>query len=165
MDVDVAGLSDSGLSQLYTAVVDEVEVRQARAVAERGLVEAIEFVQNAHGVTHVQGSPYSQPTGAHDAYTLGNEVTHDGGLWRSLWVVNVWEPGTVDGAWERVGDAPNTEPGPLPLDDYPAWEPSIHIKAGDLYAYEGGLYSAVQAHTSQPDWAPDLVPALWKKVG
>mgnify|MGYP002737464175 CR=1 FL=1 len=165
MNIDVKALSDSDLAQLYSQVVAETDRRQAIAVADQAVSEAMELVHNLHGVVHVQGAPYSQPLGAHDAYTLGNEVTHNGGLWRSRWAVNVWEPGTVDGAWERVGDAPDTEPGPLPLDDYPAWKPGIAVNAGDVYAHQGGLYSAIQAHTTQPDWAPDLVPAPWKKVG
>ena len=164
MDIIVGELSDSELAQLYTEVVAETDRRQAVAVAEQGLVEAIEFVQNAHGVIHVQGAPYSQPTGAHDAYTLGNEVTHDGGLWRSRWAVNVWEPGTVDGAWDRIGDAPD-EPAPVPVDDYPAWAPNISVSVGDVYTHNGVAYSAVQAHTTQAGWEPPAVPALWKKVG
>lgn len=164
MDIVVEELSDSELAQLYSQVVAETDRRQAVAVAEQGLVEAIEFVQNAHGVIHVQGAPYSQPTGAHDAYTLGNEVTHNGGLWRSRWVVNVWEPGTVDGAWDRIGDAPD-EPAPVPVDDYPAWAPNISVSVGVVYTHNGVAYGAVQAHTTQAGWEPPAAPALWKKVG
>lgn len=163
MDIDVKTLSDSELAHLYSQVAAETDRRQAIAVADQAVSEAMELVHNLHGVVHAQGAPYSQPLGAHDAYTLGNEVTHDGGLWRSLWVVNVWAPGVVDGAWERIGDAPD-EPEIVPVDDYPAWEPGIAVKPGEMYAHQGGLYQTVQAHTTQPDWAPDLVPALWKKV-
>ena len=34
-----------------------------------------------------------QPTGAHDAYALGAEVTHNGKIWVSATDSNVWEPG------------------------------------------------------------------------
>lgn len=34
-----------------------------------------------------------QPTGAHDAYALGAEVTHNGKTWVSATDSNVWEPG------------------------------------------------------------------------
>ena len=34
-----------------------------------------------------------QPTGAHDAYALGAEVTHNGKTWVSVADNNVWEPG------------------------------------------------------------------------
>ncbi len=33
-----------------------------------------------------------QPTGAHDAYAKGDEVTHNGKNWRSNIDANVWEP-------------------------------------------------------------------------
>ena len=34
-----------------------------------------------------------QPTGAHDAYGLGDIVTHNGQTWESTNAANVWEPG------------------------------------------------------------------------
>ena len=36
-----------------------------------------------------------QPTGAHDAYALGDRVKHVGKVWQSLIDANVWEPGTA----------------------------------------------------------------------
>ena len=35
---------------------------------------------------------------------------------------------------------------------------------GDVASYDGVLYRVVQAHTSQDDWTPDVVPALWTPV-
>jgi hypothetical protein len=44
-----------------------------------------------------------QPTGAHDAYDLGDIVTHNGKTWRSLIDANVWEPSTANPTlWEEV---------------------------------------------------------------
>ena len=37
--------------------------------------------------------PWVQPTGAHDAYGVGDEVTHNGQTWVSNTAANVWEPG------------------------------------------------------------------------
>ncbi len=37
--------------------------------------------------------PWIQPTGAHDAYTLGARVTHNSSNWESQYAANVWEPG------------------------------------------------------------------------
>lgn len=37
--------------------------------------------------------PWSQPAGAHDAYALGDRVTHNGQTWESTHADNVWEPG------------------------------------------------------------------------
>ena len=107
------------------------------------------------------GQPWVQPSGAHDVYGLGAEAVHKGHLWESDHPFNVWEPGTGD-LWIDKGEA--SEPDPLPLDEYPAWEPDITVKPGDPYTYEGGLYLALQAHKTQSDWTPDLTPALWKKV-
>ena len=37
--------------------------------------------------------PWVAPTGAHDAYALGDEVTHNGQTWVSDVDANTWEPG------------------------------------------------------------------------
>ena len=45
-------------------------------------------------------APWQQPSGAHDAYAKGDQVTHDGSTWTSTVDANVWEPGTGD-FWTR----------------------------------------------------------------
>ena len=35
---------------------------------------------------------------------------------------------------------------------------------GNRVQHLGKLYRCVQAHTSQSDWAPDVTPALWRKI-
>ena len=45
---------------------------------------------------------------------------------------------------------------------YPHWSVGIDYKIGDLVAYHGALYEVIQVHTSQADWTPDTVPALFK---
>lgn len=44
--------------------------------------------------------PWVQPTGAHDAYAMGDQVTHAGQTWVSTLDANVWEPGVF--GWEVV---------------------------------------------------------------
>lgn len=41
------------------------------------------------------------------------------------------------------------------------WAVGISYPVGALRNYEGKLYKCLQAHTSQADWTPDVVPALW----
>ena len=47
---------------------------------------------------------------------------------------------------------------------YPAWEIGAAYAVNDRRRYGVNLYKCVQAHTSQADWTPDAVPALWVKV-
>ena len=44
------------------------------------------------------------------------------------------------------------------------WEYGILYDVGDRVQYEGILYKCIQSHVSQPDWTPDLVPALFVRV-
>lgn len=45
---------------------------------------------------------WSQPTGAHDAYSAGDKVSHNGKRWTSDVDGNVWEPGVY--GWSEVTD-------------------------------------------------------------
>ena len=50
---------------------------------------------------------------------------------------------------------------------FPTWasvSDGIQVRAGERYWYDGKLYKVVQAHTTQPDWTPDVVPALFTVV-
>lgn len=42
------------------------------------------------------------------------------------------------------------------------WTTSTSYAIGDLRTYEARLYKCLQAHTSQDDWTPDIMPSLWK---
>lgn len=45
-----------------------------------------------------------------------------------------------------------------------AWSSGLSVEVGDVYTYTGSLWRCVQAHVTQADWTPDLVPSLWRKV-
>jgi len=44
--------------------------------------------------------PWVQPAGAHDAYDIGDKVTHNGKTWESTAAANIWEPGVF--GWEEI---------------------------------------------------------------
>ena len=44
---------------------------------------------------------------------------------------------------------------------YESWAPGTAYEAGDLREHAGTLWKCVQGHTSQSDWQPPVVPALW----
>jgi hypothetical protein len=45
---------------------------------------------------------------------------------------------------------------------YPKWESGKLVKIGEIYKYNNILYEVIQEHTTQIDWTPDIVPALFK---
>lgn len=57
-------------------------------------------VSGWHDSPEVGLPQWVQPTGAHDAYPLGAEVTHNGQDWRSDHAANVWEPGVF--GWSPI---------------------------------------------------------------
>ena len=44
---------------------------------------------------------------------------------------------------------------------YDKWQPNTKYKVGDRRRYEDNLYKCKQAHTSQAEYTPDMIPALW----
>lgn len=48
---------------------------------------------------------------------------------------------------------------------FASWSVDVDYAVGQIREDEGELYKCVQAHRSQTDWKPALVPALWKKIG
>ena len=45
---------------------------------------------------------------------------------------------------------------------YPDFVIGKSYAVGDLVEYNNELYEVIQSHTSQSDWTPDVVPALFK---
>lgn len=102
-----------------------------------------------------------QPQGAHDAYQIGDRVTHNGQVWESLVNGNTWEPGSpgAESLWLLVDDDGGEEPT-----EPAAWQPGVTYAVNDEVIYNGATYRCVQAHTSQVGWTPTAVPALWQLV-
>ena len=47
------------------------------------------------------------------------------------------------------------------IDLYPNYTIDTNYSVGDIFKYEGKLYKVIQAHTSQEDWLPNDLPALY----
>ena len=47
---------------------------------------------------------------------------------------------------------------------FDSWQAGVAYAVGDRRQYDGLLYRCVQAHTSQADWYPPAVPALWVRT-
>ena len=50
-------------------------------------------------------------------------------------------------------------------DAFPWWNGNgVELKAGQYIRYDDDVYQVIQNHTTQPDWTPDIVPALFNKI-
>ena len=47
---------------------------------------------------------------------------------------------------------------------FPVWQGEKAYAADERIRYVGKLYRCVQAHTSQADWTPDAVPAIYEVI-
>ena len=60
----------------------------------------------------------------------------------------------------KVGDLTEDEIADL-VDVFTPWSTGVAYALGDVRSYGGKVYECIQAHSSQVDWHPDAVPALW----
>ena len=44
------------------------------------------------------------------------------------------------------------------------WRPGITAEKDKIYRYGENIYKCIQPHTTQEDWTPDKVPALFVKI-
>lgn len=66
----------------------------------------------------------------------------------------------IEKASASLSDADAIEAAEL----FPAWAVGVAYSVGERVQYDGKLYKVVQAHTSQADWTPPTVPALFTEV-
>lgn len=169
---EIRGMSDEEWGSLWADLLAEFGRRQTMASAPGEIQRITEDYLAARDGTQPEPTQealadaaawpaWVQPTGAHDAYPLGYVVRHEGRLWRSEHAANAWQPGSqgAEGLWVEV--SPDETPAPEPAPSAPAWQAGVHYEAGDLVTYDGQVYRVVQEHTSQADWRPDGVPALY----
>lgn len=50
------------------------------------------------------------------------------------------------------------------IDVFPEWQIETAYKTGDVVRYNFSAWEVIQDHTSQEDWSPELVAALFKQV-
>lgn len=49
------------------------------------------------------------------------------------------------------------------LDIVPKWRPGITVEAGQRYRHDDNVWVVIQPHTTQADWPPPDVPALFER--
>ena len=100
--MELTTMTDEELDQLRVEVLIERERRRLVADAPAQAVALAD--RYAAAIGRQDGDPWVQPTGAHDAYSLGITVTHGGKTWESLADNNVWEPGVIgtESLWKEV---------------------------------------------------------------
>lgn len=72
-------------------------------------------------------------------------------------VAEVWTADQVTAKAIEIAESKATDPGGK-------WEVGQFVLAGYVRTYAGIKYTCIQTHTTQADWIPPLVPALWEEV-
>lgn len=120
-DMTTAELRDATAGMLA-----EVERREVEETARAAVDEAVAAYADSQGLTVLQAwralapegvevpddpepvpvpdaPEWVAPTGAHDAYMIGDLVTYNGKVYRCLMDNCVWSPAAYARAWEEIG--------------------------------------------------------------
>lgn len=81
-------------------------------------------------------------------------------------MISKWKAYKLRRAIEHAAKALSDEDALESMELFPTWkaEPPMDYQSGDRVRYGEKLYKCNQEHTSQSDWTPDAVPALWTEV-
>lgn len=149
---DLTKLTDADLASLHRAVLTQIAHRASLATMEADAAATNERYLRATG--REPGQPWEQPSGAHNAYPAGWEVTHDNKTWQSLTPANVWEPG-ISGWREAVDESSGPPEWIRPTGAHDAYQ------TGDRVTFEGSVYeSVIDSNT----WSPTEHPAGWQLI-
>lgn len=135
--------SDEDLARYAAAIRAEQDRRRTLANAESQMADLNRRYLNAQGLK--PGDPWRPPSGAHDSYPKGWEVTHDGKTWIADADGTAWEPG-VAGWTQKVEEG-----------EHPEWvQPGGHntYSAGAIVRHDGQLW--VNTHGDGNGWEPGV---------
>ena len=169
-DIVQYGTNSVGDPQLYL-------VLQAHKSQSDWLPDATASLYKKMGISESGYPIWTQPLCAVDAYNLGDIVSYNGKLYKSIINANVWAPDVYPAGWEEytestsggdsgeTGGGGATEPETPPTETIPDFvQPTgAHdaYKKGDKVKFEGKIYeSLIDANT----YSPSAYPAGWKEV-
>ena len=169
-DIVQYGTNSVGDPQLYL-------VLQAHKSQSDWLPDATASLYKKMGISESGYPIWTQPLCAVDAYNLGDIVSYNGKLYKSIIAANVWSPDAYPAGWEEYtestsgGDSGETGGGDSGTTDTPSTETipdfvqptGAHdaYKKGDKVKFEGKVYeSLIDANT----YSPSAYPAGWKEV-
>ena len=96
-DIPVDQRVEAGQVYLHGGVL--IEIVQGHTT-QQGWIDAL--TPSLYKRHHVDGADFRPVTGAHDVYRLGQIVTFEGALWRSVIDNNAYSPTGYPAGWEQV---------------------------------------------------------------
>ena len=171
-DIVQYGTNSVGDPQLYLVLQEHKSQSDCLPDATASLYKKMGISESGYPI-------WTQPLCAVDAYNLGDIVSYNGKLYKSIINANVWSPDAYPAGWEEYtestgggdsgetggGDSGTTEPETPPTETIPDFvQPTgAHdaYKKGDKVKFEGKIYeSLIDANT----YSPSAYPAGWKEV-
>ena len=164
------GVNAVGDPQLYQVLQDHTSAAQWTPDTATSLYKKV-------GIDPSGIPLWVQPLGATDAYNIGDIVSYNGKLYKSIINANVWAPDVYPAGWEEytestgggdsgeTGGGSTTEPETPPAETIPDFvQPTgAHdaYKKGDKVKFEGKVYESLIDGNA---YSPSAYPAGWKEI-
>ena len=164
------GVNAVGDPQLYQVLQDHTSAAQWTPDTATSLYKKVGIDPSGYPL-------WVQPLGATDAYNIGDIVSYNGKLYKSIINANVWAPDVYPAGWEEytestgggdsgeTGGGSTTEPETPPAETIPDFvQPTgAHdaYKKGDKVKFEGKVYESLIDGNA---YSPSAYPAGWKEI-
>ena len=166
------GVNAVGDPQLYQVLQDHTSAAQWTPDTATSLYKKVGIDPSGYPL-------WVQPLGATDAYNIGDIVSYNGKLYKSIINANVWAPDVYPAGWEEYtestgdggdsgetgGGGSTTEPETPPAETIPDFvQPTgAHdaYKKGDKVKFEGKVYESLIDGNA---YSPSAYPAGWKEI-
>ena len=165
------GVNAVGDPQLYQVLQDHTSAAQWTPDTATSLYKKV-------GIDPSGIPLWVQPLGATDAYNIGDIVSYNGKLYKSIINANVWAPDVYPAGWEEYtestsggdsgetgGGGSTTEPETPPAETIPDFvQPTVAhdaYKKGDKVKFEGKVYESLIDGNA---YSPSAYPAGWKEI-
>ena len=165
------GVNAVGDPQLYQVLQDHTSAAEWTPDTATSLYKKVGIDPSGYPL-------WVQPLGATDAYNIGDIVSYNGRLYKSIINANVWAPDVYPAGWEEYtestgggdsgetgGGGSTTEPETPPAETIPDFvQPTgAHdaYKKGDKVKFEGKIYESLIDNNA---YSPSAYPAGWKEI-
>jgi hypothetical protein len=144
-------LSPADLTETWPALALQIAPDENR----NGVPDSLESCVSVNTFSgFIAGGPAAPLWTPDSAYSVGDRATFDDETFEAVQAHTSllgWEPPNVPALWEI----------PTPCGTS-LWAPQTRYVVGSEVIFNGQIFEAIQAHTSQVGWDPESVPALWQ---
>lgn len=137
-------------TQLYKVVQEHTSQAQYPPGTVESLYTPIGLSENGMPI-------WKKPSGAHDAYNIGDQCVHNGYVRTSNIDGNTTEPGSDARWWTKGESIDGIKPEPSDIPDWDSVETGYTFNIGTQFTYQEKTYNVLRVFNKNPGWEPQAL--------